>query len=93
LQAHILPNRFFKIRHYGFLSNRYRKVKVAQARELLETNPDALGVEETDAPSTTLNSECEPSLKCPFCGGKELTMVGVVKTPVDLSVPAIWDSS
>ncbi len=32
---HILPNRFVKIRHYGILSNRNRKTKLMQARNLL----------------------------------------------------------
>lgn len=91
LQAHILPNRFHKIRHCGFLSNRYRKIKVAQASELLEKSPEAL--EQTDVPSTSVNTEYEPSLACPYCGAKELTLVGVVNTPVDLCAPAILDSS
>jgi len=93
LQAHILPNRFFKIRHYGFLSNRYRKVKVALARELLAQSPEALELEESNDQTSKAYQDYEPSLMCPFCGAKELVLVGVVRTPVDLSAPMIWDSS
>lgn len=32
---HVLPNRFQRIRHYGFLANRYRAVKLARCRQLL----------------------------------------------------------
>ena len=36
---HLLPERFVKIRHFGFLSNRQRKLRVAQARGLLNQVP------------------------------------------------------
>jgi len=32
---HILPTRFMRLRSYGFLSNRYRRDKIARCRELL----------------------------------------------------------
>lgn len=32
---HILPHKFVKIRHYGFLSNRFRSSKVALCRKLI----------------------------------------------------------
>lgn len=32
---HVLPDRFQRIRHYGFLANRHKKQKVARCRELL----------------------------------------------------------
>jgi hypothetical protein len=32
---HVLPNGFQRIRYYGFLSNRYRQLKLAQCRQLL----------------------------------------------------------
>jgi hypothetical protein len=31
---HVLPDGFHRIRYYGFLSNRYRKEKLEQCREL-----------------------------------------------------------
>lgn len=33
---HVLPNGFQRIRHYGFLANRYREVKLARCRQLLD---------------------------------------------------------
>jgi hypothetical protein len=34
---HILPNKLVKIRHYGFLSNRNRKEKIALCKKTLAT--------------------------------------------------------
>jgi hypothetical protein len=48
---HVLPKRYFRIRHYGFLSNSKRRKSVALCRELLATNEeDRLRPQE----------ECEP---------------------------------
>ncbi len=33
---HVLPHRFTKIRHYGFLTNRFRHSKVAIIRSLIK---------------------------------------------------------
>jgi hypothetical protein len=32
---HVLPDGFMRIRHYGFIGNRHRRVKIARCRELL----------------------------------------------------------
>lgn len=39
LRLHILPERFVKIRHYGMLSNRNRRTRLAQARAVLPPMP------------------------------------------------------
>lgn len=36
---HVLPNRFHRIRYYGFLGNRYRQQRLAQCRHLLGMAP------------------------------------------------------
>src|SRR5208282_3068251 len=38
---HVLPEGFQRIRHYGFLANRYRKQKLALCRQLLQIPPPA----------------------------------------------------
>jgi hypothetical protein len=35
---HILPDRFHRIRHYGFLANRYRNENLSSIRKLMELN-------------------------------------------------------
>jgi hypothetical protein len=37
---HVLPDGFQRIRHYGFLGNRYRQQKLARCRQLLGMKPD-----------------------------------------------------
>ena len=71
---HLLPERFVKIRHFGFLSNQQRKNEVAQARALLDLQSAPAAT--TLAPSTSLGSA--PALLCPFCGSGQLELIKVI---------------
>lgn len=66
---HLLPRRFVKIRHFGFLSNRQRKTCVAQARALLGT-PVLAQESKPSAP--------EPARVCPHCGSTLLLLVDIM---------------
>jgi hypothetical protein len=79
---HLLPKRFVKIRHFGFMSNRQRKRCVAQARALLRAIPLA-------PPSA---NEAEPLRVCPHCGSCSLLLVEIV-APWTALVPRRLDSS
>ena len=63
---HVLPDRFHRIRHYGFLAGAGRREKVAKIRALLEDSKS----QELDQPS----AEAAPPLTlrepCPCCGGQ-----------------------
>jgi Putative transposase/Transposase zinc-binding domain len=66
---HVLPGGFQRIRHYGFLANGHRKVKLALVRRLLHAAPQA-------APITPVKDEPPPEERahakapvCPCCGG------------------------
>jgi hypothetical protein len=66
---HVLPTGFVKIRHYGFLANRFRTAKRELCRQLLgvPTDPSASTCEAEPtcaAPSTA--APCEPE-RCPRC--------------------------
>jgi len=78
---HLLPERFVKIRHYGFLGNRQRHKRVPLARELLVKS----GV---PSPSLPLPAP-PPAPACPFCGSEKLLLIQIVE-PIR---PAIVDSS
>ena len=76
---HLLPKGLVKIRHFGFLSNRQRRTKVAQARALLQpqTLPecppnDAQPRALSTAPATM------PGRVCPYCGSDRLWLVEIV---------------
>ena len=63
---HVLPDRFHRIRHYGFLAGSGRKEKVAQIRVLLGDIKAAEPDQSSDEQTTPLTL-CEP---CPDCGGQ-----------------------
>ena len=70
---HVLPPKFVKIRHFGFLSHRQRAAKVAQARHWLSQHAEASPSVEAEAPSQRPASE--PARRCPFCGQPGLELV------------------
>ena len=84
---HSLPDRFHRIRHYGFLGNRHRAQKLALCRELLATAAAA-------PPDTGYEAE-QPRDRsfglCPCCGGR-MEMVGPLprSRPAD---PSPWHDS
>jgi hypothetical protein len=61
---HVLPRGFVRIRHFGFLANRFRFARLALCRQLLSSPPSTLG--ETG----TRNAAAESSSlwHCPRCG-------------------------
>ena len=78
---HLLPERFVKIRHFGFLSNRQRRVRVAQARALLK-----------QAPLSDTAVAPEPDRVCPHCGSNRLLLVEVLPR-IAIMPPRALDSS
>jgi hypothetical protein len=66
LQLHILPERFVKIRHYGLLSNRNRKARIAQARAALPPAPEPVAASATPA-ATTSEAPIGLPVCCPHC--------------------------
>jgi hypothetical protein len=83
---HLLPERFVKIRHFGFLSNRQRQSRVAQARALLANSPAPATV----PPVPTANAAPPPL--CPYCGSDQLVLVELVPPQWSVAVPRL-DSS
>ena len=81
---HLLPERFVKIRHFGFLSNRHRQTRVARVRLLL-------GAEPAQLPPAA--EACLPApIKCPFCGSERLLLVEII-LPCVVPKPKRLDSS
>jgi hypothetical protein len=80
---HLLPERFVKIRHFGFLSNRQRQLRVAQARALLRQIP---------LPGPSVAAEPKPVKVCPHCGSSWLLLIEIV-APVFAAAPRPLDSS
>jgi hypothetical protein len=78
---HLLPGRFVKIRHYGFLGNRQRQKRVPLARALL--------LKEGQVSPPLPPPPPPPPPVCPFCGSEQLELIGEV-API---APAILNSS
>ena len=57
---HVLPPGFVRIRHFGFLANRFRRQALTECRRLLAASP----------PMTTSVSEQTASWHCPRCGAR-----------------------
>jgi hypothetical protein len=76
---HLLPKRFIKIRHFGFLSNRHRQAKVAQARALLQPAPPVDGAKGDDTDPHTSQPEASLSRVCPHCGSDRLLLIEIVR--------------
>jgi hypothetical protein len=84
---HVLPRGFVRIRHFGFLANRWRASRLALGRQLLSGSPSSL------APTGTGPDSAEsPSLwHCPRCGA---AMIVVRRfSAAELSLCSYFDSS
>jgi len=74
----VLPKRFVRIRHYGWMANRCRRENAALCRALLDAEP---------APVTAPPTNALPARQCPFCGGA-IEVIEVI-IPPELSRPQL----
>lgn len=82
---HVLPKAFVRIRHFGFLANRFRAARVSLCRQLLAPLSGTAATETTAA-------LCENSLwHCPTCGAAMITLQRF--TAAELSLCMRFDSS
>lgn len=64
---HVLPPGFMRVRHYGFLANRTRAVKLARIREHLNSVTDPHPTDNTLNAESTARSTATPTCPCPQC--------------------------
>jgi hypothetical protein len=67
---HVLPKGFMRIRHYGYLANRYRRQKLALCRRLLGESPPIDPAGDASHPSVNAPASDEPTesaIACPLC--------------------------
>jgi hypothetical protein len=87
--VHVLPDSFQRIRHYGLLANRSRRVKLARCRELL--GPRAIC--ETISEAEPVESCRQQERLCPACGRGQMRRLGALDAVPDLGAPEPLDSS
>jgi hypothetical protein len=81
---HVLPQGFVRIRHFGFLANRFRTERLAVCRQLLTSV--------ASEPSSVMSSESTSTWHCPRCGALMVILRRI--TPQELSSPCtFFDSS
>jgi hypothetical protein len=82
---HVLPKGFVRIRHFGFLANRFRASRLALGRQLLAYSGSEHEVRAHDMPETS-------SLwHCPRCGASVIVIQRF--TAAELSACMYFDSS
>ena len=106
---HVLPDRFLRIRHYGFLANRAKQKSLARCRALLGVAPSTSPEERPRSLADWLRTilGVDPN-SCPQCGcslhrqtlPRGLALHAVQRTAPPPALPAIeprvpppWDSS
>jgi hypothetical protein len=77
---HVLPSRFMRIRHSGFLSNRYRKEQLELCRRLLGV-PSSCDASEPIDQETVVCDDDERPLPCPICKAGKLILVYEIPNP------------
>jgi hypothetical protein len=84
---HVLPKGFVRIRHFGFLANRFRASRLALCRQLLASSPSASP--ETTTPN--ISSDSTSLWHCPRCGAAMIVIQRL--TALELSQCLYFDSS
>ncbi len=90
---HLLPERFVKIRHFGFLGNRQRQSRLAQARSLLLPVSPAASTQAGPGLCPAGQSDAPPGHLCPYCGCPRLRLVEIVPRSGPPPLVLILDSS
>jgi hypothetical protein len=73
---HVLPTGFVKIRHYGFLANRFRSVRREQCRRLLNVpTPQCVSTDREPRDCSTDGDRESPLGRCPHCQQGRLRIV------------------
>ncbi len=65
--SHVLPSRFMRIRHYGYLANRFKQVRLKQIRSRIGARPPQSRVLILTAQQLLLSLGIDTQ-KCPCCG-------------------------
>jgi hypothetical protein len=90
---HVLPSGFQRIRHFGFLGNRYRQAKLALCRRLLAMAPSPLVTPPRLDYRDRYEQLTDKSLRsCPVCTQGQMQRVETLPAPGHGQVP-VWDSS
>jgi hypothetical protein len=83
---HVLPKGFVRIRHFGFLANRFRTVQLQLCRRLLSCLPPK-------PVNSASGGEADSSWCCPRCGAASMALVRSITSQEFASCCTLFDSS
>ena len=90
---HVLPSGFQRIRHFGFLGNRYRRTKLAVCRDLLAmTPPPSVTPARVDYRDRYEQLTGKSLRVCPVCTQGQMVRVETLPSSAPTQKPR-WDSS
>ena len=95
---HVLPGSYTRIRHFGFLANRNRKVNIACVKSLLGVSSDDNERKEQSIQELMLKTTGKDILKCPRCKTGNMTLDHLIPRfsvwiDSQLSEPQLIDTS
>ncbi len=85
---HVIPKKFMRIRHYGFLANRNKRADLGQCRKLLGMKVQLLKQEKSSVAELMLKLTGKDIHLCPFCG--QGTMEPKITLPKFSGPGATW---
>jgi hypothetical protein len=88
---HVLPRGFMRIRHFGLLANRHRKLKLERCRQLLAAAPPPETRAES-VPEMVARLTGKDLTRCPFCETGTMRVTRQLPSALTATVP-ILDSS
>ena len=87
---HVLPRGFMRIRHYGLLANRAKKLKLAQARSALDQPPPASHPSEPESVEAFWLRVAKRDIhQCPHCHAGRMVIIGALPSPRARGPPAL----
>jgi hypothetical protein len=92
---HVLPSRFVRVRHYGLLSNRNRRTKLAHCQQLLGVTPTASEAGPIRQPWQDLVRQLTGTdpRQCPRCGEGRMRTTRTLTPSAERAPPGIWRRS
>lgn len=88
---HVLPSRFHRIRHTGFLANGIRRDRIGQIRRLLDAEPEPGQM--PDETASAVPDEPPAQQPCPKCGGAMIVVEIFLRGQTPKSRAPPWEDA
>jgi hypothetical protein len=85
---HVLPRGFMRVRHYGLLANRTKRLKLAQARSALDQPPPPCPSQPETIEAFWRRVAQRDILQCPQCHAGRMVIIGSLHSQLARGPPA-----